>query len=51
MAGSDNHHLRVASERLAGVFSEVEINTPADYRDAFFADKIAPAYPAEKADE
>ena len=24
MAGSDNHHLWVASERLAGVFSEVK---------------------------
>lgn len=50
-AGSDNHHLWVASERLTGVFSEVEINSPADYRDAFFADKITPAYPAKKADE
>ena len=47
-AGSDNHHLSVRSERLAGVVSEVEFERPEDYAAAFFADKIRPLYPTER---
>lgn len=50
-AGSDNHHLDVPSERLAGVLSEVELNSAEDYKNAFFADKISPLYPRKKLGE
>ena len=50
-AGSDNHHLSVPSERLAGIGCDSEINNCADYRDAFFADRVIPLYPAKRLGE
>lgn len=44
-AGTDNHHLWVESDRLAGVFSETELICAEDYAKAFFEDKISPALP------
>lgn len=47
-AGTDNHHLNVPSERLAGILSEVGFETAEDYARAFFADKVKPLYPKER---
>ncbi|MBR1739253.1 MAG: histidinol-phosphatase [Ruminococcus sp.] len=50
-AGTDNHHLSVESERLAGVISERELFSCADYRDEFLAGRIEPVIPPKKADK
>ncbi|MBQ8966307.1 PHP domain-containing protein [Ruminococcus sp.] len=47
-AGTDNHHLSVEQDRLAGVMSEVEISGGADYKAAFLSDKITPLYPKRR---
>ena len=49
-AGTDNHHLTVDSARLCGIQSEVELLSAADYKKAFFEDKISPIYPLKKLD-
>lgn len=48
-AGTDNHHLWLDSDRLAGVFSEVELTCVEDYVKAFFNDMISPAFPNKRA--